>query len=75
MEMISTFSLSSWKYRFGNFGPKIQNCLFKMKFFTQNNLNTLNPMLKFPFFLYFIGKTSLPEIALIKLRGNKKPST
>ena len=69
--MISAFSLSSWKYRFGNFGPKIQNFLFKMKFLTQNNLNTQNPMVKFPFFLY----SFLPEIALIKLRGNKKPST
>ena len=46
----------------GNFGPETQNCLFKMKFVTQNNLNTLNSMMKFFFSLFhwekrFTGNT------------------
>ena len=44
-----TFSSLDQKYLFGKFGPKIENCLFKMKFGNKINLNMLNSMVMFIF--------------------------
>ena len=35
--MIFTFLGLDWKYFFGKFGPKIQNCLLKLKFGTKTS--------------------------------------
>ena len=43
MMMMFTFSIFDHKYlSWSNFGPNIQNCLFKVKFDTKNNLNIQN---------------------------------
>ena len=47
-----TFSGLDRKYLFGKFGPKIENCLFKMKFGTKINLNMLSSMMMFIFLIW-----------------------
>ena len=43
--MMFNFSVSDHKHlSLGKFGPKIQNCLFKVKFDTKTNLNMQNLM-------------------------------
>ena len=43
MMMMFTFSIFDHKYlSWANFGPNIQNCLFKVKFDTKTNLNIQN---------------------------------
>ena len=45
------FFVLDWKYPFlGKFGPKIQNCLFKVKYGTLTNSNMQNQMVIFTFF-------------------------
>ena len=45
MMMMFTFSIFDHKYlSWANFGPNIQNCLFKVKFDTKTNSNMQNSM-------------------------------
>ena len=48
--VVFTFAVLHWKYPFwGKFGPKNQNCQFKLKFGTKTNLNMQNSMVVFTF--------------------------
>ena len=66
------FSVLDWKYPFlGKFGPKIQNCLFKVKYGTLTNSNMQNQMVIFTFFFWpeisFMGKFG-PKILNCQLK-------
>ena len=44
------------------FGPKIQNCLFKLKFDTKSNSNTQNSLHEYPFCANLVQKIKIVSL-------------
>ena len=73
----SRFMFSAGNTFLGNFGPKNQNCQFKVKLDTYTNWNMQNSMVMFTFFVfdrkYYFWANLFKKIKIVSIRWNLIP--